>query len=206
MLLRNSSIRFGYRYSTEVFLNERFNTSGPRLTATSQVTKQLYISLSYRYGKKIRYIVNPYQGTGNDVSAVITFLPSEKLHLDLSLTYSDFVRDSDSANEYDYAIIRGKTTYQVNKYLFFRGIVDYNSFRKRLTTDLLASFTYIPGTVIHIGSAPCTKKSGGKLTSMWIPTGFWKLNGDSSLRLHSCGGCSCAIRGLHRPGLQRSSL
>lgn len=29
--------------------------------------------------------------------------------------------------------------------------MEYNSFRKRLMTDFLASFTYIPGTVIHIG-------------------------------------------------------
>jgi len=39
----------------------------------------------------------------------------------------------------------------LNKYLFLRGIVEYNSFHRRILTDLLASFTYIPGTVIHIG-------------------------------------------------------
>ena len=39
----------------------------------------------------------------------------------------------------------------MNKYLFFRGIVEYNSFRRRVLTDFLASFTYIPGTVIHFG-------------------------------------------------------
>lgn len=41
--------------------------------------------------------------------------------------------------------------FQLNKYLFFRAILEHNSFRRRLTTDLLASFTYIPGTVVHIG-------------------------------------------------------
>jgi hypothetical protein len=81
----------------------------------------------------------------------IKYLPSEKLHLSLSLIYSDFYRDSDSLKEYDYTIIRSKNTYQVNKYLFFRGIIEYNSFWKRLITDFLASFTYIPGTVVHIG-------------------------------------------------------
>ena len=53
--------------------------------------------------------------------------------------------------EYDYTIVRSLNTYQVNKYLFFRVIVEYNSFYKELLTDLLASFTYIPGTVIHFG-------------------------------------------------------
>jgi len=151
LLLRNSSILFGYRYATEIFLDEKFSTSGARMIVSSQFTKQFYFRLSYNFGRKIRYISNPYQGRGSDASATVTYLPSEKLHLNLSLIYSDFYRESNSAKEYDYTIIRSINTYQVNKYLFFRGIVEYNSFRKRLMTDFLASFTYIPGTVIHIG-------------------------------------------------------
>jgi hypothetical protein len=107
--------------------------------------------LNYYYGNKIRYIENPYQGKGNDVIASLTFLPLGHFHLEISLLYSDFTRQEDSTKEYDYTIIHSKNTFQVNKYLFFRAIVEYNSFRKRLMTDFLASFTYIPGTVIHIG-------------------------------------------------------
>jgi len=151
ILGRSSNIIFGYKYATEVFLDEKFSRSGVRISGSSQFTKKLYFSLYYNYGKKIRYISNPYQGKGSDASAGIVFQPSEKLHADLSLVFSDFYRDSDSKKEYDYTIIRSRNTYQVNKYLFFRGIVEYNSFYKRLMTDLLASFTYIPGTVIHIG-------------------------------------------------------
>jgi len=151
ILPRNSSFLIGYRYSTEVYLDEKFNTSRVRLYGSSQFTKQFYFNLSYKYGKKIRYIEDPYQGRGNDASATLRYLPSDKLHLDLSLIYSNFYRDFDSAKEYDYGIIRSRNTYQANKYLFFRVIVEYNSFYKRLMTDLLASFTYIPGTVIHLG-------------------------------------------------------
>ena len=39
----------------------------------------------------------------------------------------------------------------MNRFLFFRGILEYNSFRRQLLTDLLGSFTYIPGTVLHAG-------------------------------------------------------
>ncbi len=87
---------------------------------------------------------------GNEMTAV-NYVPTENLHFDLSLIFSDFYRDVDSSKKYDYMILRSRNTYQVNKYLFFRGIVEYNSFRKRLVTDFLASFTYIPGTVIHVG-------------------------------------------------------
>lgn len=151
LLWRNSRIQFGGRYSTEIFLNKKFDTSFARIIAQSQFTKQFYFSLYYTYGKKIRYITDPYQGKGNDASLALQYLPSEKLHLEWSLIYSDFYRDPDARKEFDYTIIRSRNTYQVNKYLFLRAIVEYNSFRKRLMTDFLASFTYIPGTVIHIG-------------------------------------------------------
>ncbi len=42
-------------------------------------------------------------------------------------------------------------TYQANKYLFGRAIAEYNNYRKELLTDFLISFTYIPGTVLHVG-------------------------------------------------------
>ncbi len=151
ILPKSTTILFGYRYSTEVWLNERFSTSRARFVASSQFTKKLYFSLNYNYGEKIRYVANPYQGSGHDIIALVTFLPSQKLHLELRLLYSDFTRQTDSRKEFYYTIVRSMNTFQVNKYLFFRAILEYNSFRKQLMTDFLASFTYIPGTVIHIG-------------------------------------------------------
>jgi hypothetical protein len=151
LLPKSTTILFGYRYSNEVWQKERFSTSRTRVIGSSQITKKLYLSLAYNYGNKIRYVEDPYQGKGTDVIASITFLPLGQLHLELSMLYSDFTRPTDSKKEFDYTIIRSKNTFQVNKYLFFRAIVEYNSFRKQLMTDFLASFTYIPGTVIHIG-------------------------------------------------------
>ncbi|OGF58863.1 MAG: hypothetical protein A2Y62_11020 [Candidatus Fischerbacteria bacterium RBG_13_37_8] len=151
MLKKNSSFIAGARYVTEIFLSEKFNTSALRAGASSQLTKQFFISVSYFYQKKIRYIETPFQGHGNDANVTLTYLPSEKVHFDLSAIYSDFYRDSDSIKEYDCLIIRSKNTYQWSKYLFFRAIFEYNSFRKQFSTDFIASFTYIPVTVIYFG-------------------------------------------------------
>jgi len=151
MLPRNTILQVGGKYASEVFLDEKFGRSGLRVRARTQFSKQLFFNLAYDYGQKIRYIEDPYQGRGSDASAAVSYLPSENLHLDLSLAYSDFTRSHDGRKEYDYTIVRSLNTYQVNKYLFFRAIFEYNSFRKRLMTDFLASFMYIPGTVIHIG-------------------------------------------------------
>lgn len=148
---RNTYLRVGGRYATEAYLQNRFNINRFRFMGSSQVTKQLSLALTYTYGNKIRYLADPYQGRGNDMAAALSFLPSDKLHLDFSLIYSDFTRSADGYKEYDYLIIRNKDAFQVNKYLFFRTIFEYNSFRKQFTTDFLASFTYIPGTVVHFG-------------------------------------------------------
>jgi len=148
---RNSRISVEYQYSSEIFLAQRFSTSGWQLSASSQFTKQLYFRLSLKHGKSIRYLENPYQGYGKVVAGTLTFQPSDKLNLNFNLTYSDFFRESKSEKIFDYTIIRNKITYQMNKYLFFRAIAEYNSFRKELLADFLASFTYIPGTVIQFG-------------------------------------------------------
>ena len=151
LMPRSTMVLLGIRYATEVFSAERFNTSLIRVVAQSQLTKQLQLSLIYMYRNKIRYVADPYQGFGHDASLGLLFLPSDNLHLEFSLNYSDFYRDTDRSKEYDYLISRGKITYQFSKYLFLRAILEHNSFHKTLLTDLLASFTYIPGTVIHAG-------------------------------------------------------
>jgi len=158
MFSRNSFLTIGGRYATEIFRGEKFDISTFRLDAQINITKSLFISVGYRYHGKIRYLADPYQGHGSDASLGINILPTENFHLELSVLYSDFFRSPDSKKEYDYMIVRSKNIYQVNKYLFFRAIVEYNSFWKRLVTDFLASFTYIPGTVIHVGCGSLYEK------------------------------------------------
>ena len=150
-LVRSSRISLGYTYSTEIYLGQRFNTSGFQARASSQITKQFSFLLSFRDGQAIRYAEFPFQGRGRNALASLVYQPSEKINWALDFTYSDLFRKTSSEKIYDYMIVRNRLTYQVNKYLFFRGIVEYNSYRKQILTDFLASFTYIPGTVLQLG-------------------------------------------------------
>ncbi|MFZ5517865.1 MAG: DUF5916 domain-containing protein [Candidatus Zhuqueibacterota bacterium] len=155
ILPRTTSFRIGYAYATEIFRGEKFDDSGVSIIGSSQLTKQFYFDFTYSYGDRIRYIydpaVLPYQGYGSSASASVIYQPSENFRSSLDFVYSDFYQESTDTKEYDYSIVRFFNTYQVNKYLFFRAIVEYNSFYEELKSDLLASFTYIPGTVIHLG-------------------------------------------------------
>ena len=105
----------------------------------------------YSRNKAIYYSADPYQGKSNMIHAMLILQPSDKIRSEFSFVYVDFLRDSDSQKVYDVPIGRVKFTYQMNKYLFLRTIIEYNDFHKEMLTDVLASFTYIPGTVIHVG-------------------------------------------------------
>jgi hypothetical protein len=140
-----------YAYATEIFAGQKFRTSTAQVGVSGLLTRQVRISLVLRSGDAVYYSATPYQGTTKRVSATVIYQPTENIELNTSFVYSDFHRSSDGERIYEYPIIREKLTYQMNRYLFFRGIAEYNKFRRRLLTDFLASFTYIPGTVAHVG-------------------------------------------------------
>jgi hypothetical protein len=158
-LPRNTQVRFDGILANEVYAGDRFRTSAFGFQGISQLTKQIYANIFFRHGGSIYYDPDaPFQGYGTRLGGGIQFQPIEKLNFVLSLSYVDFFRDEDKTKLYDYAIIRSRSTFQINKYLFLRAILEYNTFRERLTVDLLTSFTYIPGTVFHVGYGSALEK------------------------------------------------
>jgi len=159
-LLGSLSARVKYMHATEIFVGRRFKTGALIVSAGGQFTKEANLTLYYRYGDAIYYDpADPYQGSSRYATLNLVYQPSEQLAATASLVYTDFLRSADDVRIYEYLISRGKLTYQVNKYLFFRGVVEYNNFRKVLLTDFLASFTYIPGTVVYLGYGSLYEKT-----------------------------------------------
>ncbi|MGA2585514.1 MAG: DUF5916 domain-containing protein [Candidatus Aminicenantales bacterium] len=158
-LPRSTQVRFDSILANEVYARRSFGKSGLGLQANSQISKHLFLQLFYRHTGAIFYDPDaPYQGDGNRASASIEFQPTDQLDFSLNLSYADFYRRSDNAKIYDDTIVRSFNTYQVNKFLFLRAIVEYNTYYKRMTVDTLASFTYIPGTVFYVGYGSAFEK------------------------------------------------
>lgn len=147
----NLSLKVKYSYSTEIFRSQRFKTGGFHIFGGGQLHKRLTFSVLYRRINAIYYSEDPYQGVSNQLSADLEYQPFEKLNTTLGFIYFDFARFRGEPKVYEYPITRVKISYQFNKYLFFRGIAEYNRYRNDLLTDFLISFTYIPGTVIYLG-------------------------------------------------------
>ncbi|HSK08824.1 MAG TPA: DUF5916 domain-containing protein [Vicinamibacterales bacterium] len=150
-LRRAASLAFLYNYSTEVFNGREFGTGGYSAQGSIQLTNRVRIQGSVTGRDAIYYAADPFGGRSRRGSLSVVYQPSDQWNQLLSLTYANFDRGGEGGRLYDYTIARSRTTFQLNRFLFFRGIVEYNSFRRELLTDLLASFTYIPGTVLHVG-------------------------------------------------------
>jgi hypothetical protein len=151
-LPRQTEIRFDAFWGNEVFAQQRFNRSALGFQGRSQLVKQLAVVFFFRHGKTIFYdSPSPYQGKSTRVNLGLVFQPTANINSQLDINFTDFYRNADGKKIYDYTILRNRTTFQFNRYLFVRGIVEYNSYWKRINLDFLASFTYIPGTVLYLG-------------------------------------------------------
>ncbi len=114
------------------------------------------------------------QGRTWDIGASIQ--PDNKLNVGLEYLFSDLTQKPSGQRVYSVDIYNLRTTYQFNKYFFVRGIARYDSYEKRLLTDFLASFTFIPGTVVHLGYGSLYEKN------QWLDT-RWLAGGDRFLEM-----------------------
>ena len=158
-LPRNSQFRVEGLLGNEAYVGRKFSLDGYGFRFETQLTKHFYLQGQFRRSGLIYYDpADPYQGYGHRAQLYAEYQPLEKLSFGFSYAYVDFYRKFDRRRVYDYGIIRSRNTFQVNKYMFLRAIFEYNTFYRRLTTDGLISFTYIPGTVVHIGYGSAYEK------------------------------------------------
>jgi hypothetical protein len=144
----NLGINFNSR--KESWKGETFPLSSFNMEGGVQLTKWFQMGGGFTVGEQIYYPAeSPFKGDYFGAGFGFTLQPNSKLSLTLSLHHSHLIREAEEI--YNVNIIYSRTTYQFNKYLFARAIIQYDSYKKNLLTDILASFTFIPGTVIHLG-------------------------------------------------------
>lgn len=146
----SGQVKVKWSRSTEIFAGRTFDTGGFHVFASAQFTRRLFAGVLYRDVDAILYDpAAPQQGRSHRLTADLILQPTD--HLELYLNHVRFDFERDGVEVYDYPITYGRLTWQLSRTLFLRGIVEYNEYHDELTTDLLASFTWIPGTVVHAG-------------------------------------------------------
>ena len=151
-LARSSWIFGGAPRASEVFEGVLYDVNGLWVNFGSQLHKAVNIGFNGRWDGSPNFDEDdPFQGDRATTSGELSIQPTDKLTLNLSLSRQIFHRRSTGEQIFDIQIIRSKLTYQLNKFLFLRSIIEFDSDEGSLTTDLLASFTYFPGSVVYLG-------------------------------------------------------
>lgn len=115
-----------------------------------QISRWLEVGGQFRWGDMIDYEADsPYKGKGNSGSLSLVMQPNRNLNLRFAFNHSELSHGENSV--YNADIFYSRVTYQFNKYFFLRAVIQYDSVLKRILTDFLASFTLVPGTVLHLG-------------------------------------------------------
>jgi len=159
-LTKNTFFQIFGKLSTESYSNKLFRRNGYGAYFRSQPLKQLGVELYHTRGGTPWYDEDdPRQAVNSTYKMELDVNASSSLHSSLSAIRVLVHQSNNNEQLMDYQIYRNRTTYQINKYLFFRATVEYNAYNQELLTDFLASFTYIPGTVVHIGYGSLYEKT-----------------------------------------------
>lgn len=133
-----------------------------------QLTKWLGIESVCQIGDWIYYDGDPpFLGKNYSLNLETRWQPGKNFTQNFDFFHEDFYRYSDGQREYRVNIINSRTTYQINKYLFIRATLRYDGYEKLMLSDFLASFTLIPGTVLHLGYGAVHQKLDWKNQS-WV--------------------------------------
>jgi hypothetical protein len=166
----NSGIRFnltrqGYLQVTqnrgrEPWAGRQFETGGGiNIYGRGQVLRWLDINGSVNRNRAIYYDpADPFQGSSASHSFGITLQPDQHFNQNIQYQRVRFDRASTGERVFTVDIVNLRTTYQFNRRFLVRLIEQYDSSRQRLLTDLLGSYEFAPGTVLHGGYGSLLEK------------------------------------------------
>jgi len=165
--IKDATLAFTYQRARENWQGQAFDMDALKAAAAIRLSNWLRLTGSLLWKEGIYYYANPaFMGSGYGITFTADIQPSSKLNQNFSFTHSDLKKDG--VKIYNVDILYSKTTYQFNKYFFLRALIQYNSYQERLLTDFLASFTLIPGTVLHIGYGGMYERRDW-VDNRWIP-------------------------------------
>jgi hypothetical protein len=149
---RQGYLRLDVMRGHETFAQQRFVIGRYYVDGGAQVTRWLSIGGTINNGPAVFYDpVSPFQGTRNSTTARIGVQPNTKLNHNVSYTFVDFERRETGERVFDVHVVNLRNTYQFTRQFLLRAITQYDSSRRRVLGDFLASYELVPGTVVHAG-------------------------------------------------------
>jgi hypothetical protein len=149
---RQGFISIGYMNGHETWRGQRFRLAHS-INAFGRLQPFRWLGVFARYsgGYAIYYDDDPFQGRQPSAGLSLDFQPNQHLTQNIDISTVRFNRVSTGEQIYSVKIVNAKTTYQFDKHFLVRFLAQYDSSAKRVLTDLLASYEFVPGTVFHAG-------------------------------------------------------
>jgi hypothetical protein len=159
----NTGIRF--HFTRQAFLNisrsvgrepwrgRQFKTGGGiNVFANGQLLRWLEVNGGFNRNRAVYYDpLDPFQGRSTGAWFGVTLQPNQHFSQRIEYDTVRFNRASNDERVFTVNIVNLRTTYQFNRRFLARLIEQYDSSRRRLLTDLLGSYEFVPGTVLHAG-------------------------------------------------------
>jgi hypothetical protein len=156
---RQGFIRVDRGWGREPWAGKRFTTDRTRTQAQVLIFRWLNLNGNFSNGFATFYDpVNPFQGRSRSFGGGFTLQPSRHMNQNVSYSRVQFDRASDGNRIYTVHIVNLKSTYQFNRHFLVRALEQFDSSRRRVLTDLLASYELAPGTVFHMGYGSLLEK------------------------------------------------
>ena len=149
---RQGFFRIDGNFGDEAWTSRTFRKRSVRIQGEVQLTGWLHLVGNTNIGRSIFYDpVDPYLGASRSYYAEVGLQPSARLNQTVGYDRVEFDRLTDGSRVYTVNVLNSRTTFQLNRHFFLRAIVQYDSSRRQVLTDLLASWELLPGTVAYAG-------------------------------------------------------
>ncbi len=117
-----------------------------------QILPWLNYHTCFNYGNMIYYDDDdPFLGKRFRIHIATDIEPLDTFSVYFSYEFTDFNVQETGEDYYDYHIFYSRVTYQPDNHLFFRALIQYDSYLDIVLSDMLISYELVPGTVLHLG-------------------------------------------------------
>ena len=168
-LTRQGFFRIDQFFGEEPWAGQQFKLGKTRIQGGAQVFRWLNVDGRYTEGYSTFYDpLAPFQGWSTQTGFGVSLEPTPQFSQRVSATFVTFDRAGTGEPVYDVQIVNTRTIYQFNKYFFLRAILQFDSQRKRLLSDFLASYELRPGTVLFAGYGSLLEQRAYR-EGAWVP-------------------------------------
>ena len=148
---RQGNLRLDFGRGHETFAGRRFTTGRVNVNGGAQFTRWLNVGGWFSRGPGVYYdAFEPFGGTSISRGIDVGLQPNANLSHGFSYNFVTFARPG-GERVFAVHVVNLRNTYQFTPRFLVRAIAQFDSARRRVLGDVLASYELSPGTVVHAG-------------------------------------------------------